>query len=154
MKSFKSMKDLPEKEVKKTVKKGGDLLLRTIKSKSHSKGVARNYDYITKNDSKYPMTVLMGVKNGKVGGSTITYAALASIQEYGAMERVPRKAEFKKVLINGKWRTMSIGNPFMRIPARPFVRPSIDENRDKINEILKDGLMVVINKQAKTNNLI
>lgn len=106
---------------------------------------------------KYPNSLLIG-PDFKVGGGTMSIAALSSIQEFGAKERVPKKSKgkngnFRKVLINGEWRTMSFSAPFKAIPAHPFIRPVYDMMNEQASEVIKKGLIELVNLKAKQNNL-
>ena len=172
MKDLKAMRKLPDDEVKIATHDAAEIIVNAAKAKCTSSHVRNAIGYITTKDANFPTITLIGVKyteNIKDALSTITAAGLAYILEYGAAEKVPqrvtvrrktRKREgeytyptYKKVLINGKWVTMSIAKPFRAIPARPFWRPAIDENRKRVQEVLIDKLSQLIDKQANNFNL-
>lgn len=153
------MKTLPKKEVKAVSVNGAQVLLRAIRAKCPSKTLKPHIGFITRNDSKYPSVTLIGVFTGNDGNKTITWAALASIIEYGAAERTPRSTkkrsqDYRKVLIGGRWVTMSFSNPFNAIAPRPFFRPAVDESENRVKDIIKTGLKEAILKQSKTNKII
>lgn len=111
---------------------------------------------------KYPYSVIIGpdFKENGTGGQkgTMTIAALASIQEFGAKARIPKKTskrggDYRRVLINGEWRTMSISTPFKAIPAHPFIRPVFDMTKESSGEAIKKGLIEIINQKAIKLNL-
>jgi hypothetical protein len=39
------------------------------------------------------------------------------------------------------------------VAARPFMRPAVDSNRERVTKIIKEGITDKIEKQAKTNKL-
>ena len=134
LKDFHKM-DLDKKAVKKILIRAASPMLSAAKQKSHSKTVARSLGWITKNDNKYPMTVLMGVRSG-FGTETMTAAALASIQEFGSVLR------FKED-----------GSKTGFVKPQQFMRPAFDENKGHIKETIIEGLTELIDKQAKKNNI-
>ena len=138
LKKLGGMKQLPPKEVSKLVKGGAGVILGAAKRNCQSQTVRDSLGFVTKNDSKFPYTALIGVIGGnKVGTKTITAPALAVINEFGTSER------FKD---NGA----STG--YFR--PRPFMRPALDTNKDKVRSTITVGLEKIIQQQAKKNNLI
>lgn len=153
------MKTLPKKEIKAVTVKAANVIINSARAKCPSASLKPEIGLITRNDSKFPNVSLVGIANGKAGNKTITYAALASIIEYGAAERAPRSTkkrsqDYRKVLIGGRWVTMSFSNPFNAIAPRPFFRPAVDESENRVKDIIKTGLKEAILKQSKTNKII
>jgi hypothetical protein len=154
LKRLNEMKEIDPKPLKNVTKKAANIILQSARRKCISSHVRKSLDFITKNDGKFPTTTLIGLTNTKQNSSAkITVHAHASILEYGAGERMPRKRKSKAVLIDGKWATMSQSNPFKAIPPRPFWRPAIDENQQKVKESMINGLTDIIDKQANNLNL-
>jgi len=69
---------------------------------------------------------------GKLGSNVI----YARVHELGAVIR-PRASKYLKFQVNGKW--VSVKQAV--IPARPFLRPAIEENIDRMANIIKDEVM-------------
>jgi HK97 gp10 family phage protein len=135
LKSFKDMKNVDEKQVKKLTLQGAGLILASAKSFCKNNTVREALGYITKNDARFPRITLIGVRSG-YGTATFTAPALAVIEEYGTAER------FKN---NGS--STGYVNP------RPFMRPAIDQNKDKVKAVLIDGMIKIVEQQANKNNL-
>lgn len=132
------MSNLDEKAVKKITVNGAGIILDAAKRKAVPMTVKNALGFVRKNDAKYPTVSLIGIIGGNsVGTSTITAPALAVIEEFGTVER-----------------TRKDGSSTGYIKARPFMRPALDENKDKVNEIIVDGLERIILKQGKKNKLI
>lgn len=153
------LKTLPSKDIKAVTVKAANVVISSARSKCPSKSLKPKIGLITRNDNKYPNVSLVGIANGKEGNKTITYAALASIIEYGAAERLPRSTkkrsqDYRKVKIGGRWVTMSYSNPFKAITPRPFFRPAIDESEGRVKSIIKEGLQKAILNQTKKTKII
>jgi hypothetical protein len=133
--AFKQMKDIDKKEVKKLTLQGAELILASAKRKCTSTNVRNALGFITKNDAKYPYTTLIGLKpefRGNANGAkNLTIPALAVILEYGTVERITK---------DGSSRGIS--------PAKPYLRPAIDENRSKVIGLIQNGLIAIVEKQA------
>jgi hypothetical protein len=138
--AFKNMGTLPIKDVKALTVAGASTILVSAKRKCTSSTVRNALGFITKNDSKYPTTTLIGIRNefkGNKGGSkTLTVPAHAAILEYGTTERITKDGSSRGAVL-----------------PRPFWRNSIDENKDKIFNQIKSGLMDIIDKQATKNKI-
>lgn len=130
LQSLKTLK-LDDKEVKKVVLNAADPILNAAKRKCKSTTVRAALGYITKNDAKYPTTALFGVRSG-YGTKTFTAPALAVVEEFGTVERIKKD-----------------GSSTGYIKPRPFMRPALDENRSKSAEILKAGLINLIEQKTK-----
>lgn len=138
LRNLANMKQLPEKEIKALTRRGAGMVLTSAKSKCKNIHVKNALGFVTKNDAKFPMVTLIGVLGGNSKGSkTMTAPALAVIEEFGTAERIKSNGASTGVYL-----------------ARPFMRPAIDENKDKIQDLLTKSLEVIILKQAKKNKLI
>ena len=105
---------------------------------------------LNRKNSRFPFTVLVGVDYTKDDGKgTMTIPALATVMEYGGAVRKPKKNEFKKVLINGEWITLSVRNPFASIPAHPYIRPALDMEGGAVQKNIVEGLYKLAMKKGK-----
>ncbi|RUP37051.1 MAG: HK97 gp10 family phage protein [Acinetobacter sp.] len=130
-------------------------IVQIMKSKVRRKsGRLANSIKIMPKDSKFPYNIIIGPDFTRDGKGTMTIAALASVQEFGARVRVPKKKKYAKVKIGDKWVTMSKDKPFAVVPAAPFVRPTFDMTNEKVRESIKESLIEEINNQAKKEKLI
>ena len=85
---------------------------------------------------KFPYSVIIGPDfnaNSDIKG-TMTLIALTAIQEYGAKERYPKKTKkkggnFRRVLIDGEWRTMSMSAPLATLIRWHGARTSREQSR-------------------------
>jgi hypothetical protein len=140
LRDFKKMSELDQKEVTRVIYKGAKTIRDAARAnvRVHSETVAQAYDFITKKDSTYPTTKLIGIKGGNtLGTKTITAPALASILEFGSVER------FKKD-----------GSSTGFVKPSPWLRPAIDTNAQSVMGGIKEGLLQIIEKQAIKNKLI
>ena len=140
LRDFKKMSEIDQKEVTKVLRKGAKVIRDAARAnvRPYSETVANAYDFITKKDSSFPMTKLIGIKGGnKLGTKTITAPALASILEFGSVER------FKKD-----------GASTGFVKPKPWLRPAVDTNAQTVTDGIKEGLLQIINKQAQKNKLI
>ena len=62
----------------------------------------------------------------------------ARIQELGGIIR-PRTADYLRFQINGRW----ISTKQVIIPERPYLRPAIEENINKIEDIIKARILKI-----------
>ena len=134
VKKFQMMSKIDTKEVKKLTNQGAGIILASAKQKCTSLTVRKALGFVTKNDNKYPTTTLIGLRpeyaGNLNGGKTLTVPAHAAILEYGTTER------FKKD-----------GSSTGYVAPKKFMRPALDENKDKVTAVIKDGLIELINKQ-------
>jgi HK97 gp10 family phage protein len=134
VKAFNNMKELEVKDVLRSAAQG---IINTARANCKNHYVKPQIDFITKNEDKYPNTVLLGIKGGnKNGSNTLTVPAMAVIEEFGTAVRVRKD-----------------GSTTGYVAARPFMRPAVDSNRERVTKIIKEGITDKIEKQAKTNNL-
>lgn len=151
-KDMKSLSDLDRKAVKDLLKKAAQPMVDGMRLACREKTgrLSRSIKMINPDDHRFPFTILIGPDYTPDGEGTITIAALASIHEYGAAERFPKKKESKKVLINGEWVTMSKSKPFKAIPPRPFFRPAIDQyGASVVEEVYKGLQQIILNSKTK-----
>jgi len=88
-------------------------------------------------------SIQSGVKNGPSGtvgwvGSNLIYAR---IHELGGIIK-PRAKKYLRFPINGHWVTVSK----VKMPARPYLEPSIKENTEKIKEIVQENILRELNR--------
>lgn len=146
---FKALSDIDKTEVKRVIKRSVQPMIKTMKSnvRKDTGRLANSIKMIDPDNQKFPFTILVGPDYRPDNRGTMTIAALAAIQEYGAVKRIPRKnAKYKKVLIDGKWKTMSQKTPFKAIPARPFFRPAVDRHEHQIIKEVYFGVEDIIIK--------
>lgn len=133
---LRAMGKLDPKPIKVSLRRVAGEIIRDARAACPSKTVRNAYGFITKNESKFPTTVLIGVDSRKRGTKTMTAPALAQVIEYGTAARKTKK---------GYNRGM--------ITAHPFIRPAFDSNKQRANETIKKDLIKIIEQQAKKNNL-
>jgi HK97 gp10 family phage protein len=152
-----------DKEIKPVLKKNGKVILDSMKSLCNvNTGCLRNsIGFLNPDNPKFPNTIVIGPDFSKggtkksVGGvGNLTIAALANIAEYGAAPSKPNARRnksnkpFRRVLINGKWLTMTNDN-FGPKAAKPFIRPALLQNESKVvNGIIAD-LSKILNEKTK-----
>lgn len=150
------MGKLPAKDIKKTLLKEGQVMVDAMKrfAPKESGRLASSIGFIDAGNSKFPTSVLIGpdFKN-KDGKGKLTIAGLAAIMEYGTVERKPRKANSKNVPFGDGFRKMSKNAPWKPIKARPFIRPTLDTYGSQVLEKVQDDLVIIIENEAKKNNL-
>jgi HK97 gp10 family phage protein len=137
LKDVEKMKSLPDKEVKKVSDKGAGIILATAKQLAPNMTIKNALGFIRKKDAQYPRTALIGIMATAPGTETFTAPALAAVFEFGTAERHKRSGASTGAIL-----------------PRPFFRPAIDQNRDKVKAIIKNGLLEIIKKQSKNNKLI
>jgi len=150
---LKALSEIDKKQVKDLLKKATTPMVQTMKANVGKKSgrLAKSIKLLNPDNPKFPFTVLVGPDYTPDNKGTMTIAALASVQEYGAVARIPRKgAKYKKVLIGGKWITMSKNKPFKAIPPRPFFRPAVDKHQSTIVEDVYFGVQkIILNSKTK-----
>lgn len=134
LKAFNEMKEVPD--VKPLLRKAAEPILQSAKANSKNHYVKNALGYITKNESKFPNVVLIGVRSEAEGSDTMTVSALAVIEEFGTAVR-----------------TTSQGANRGYVKPRPFMRPAVDSNRERTSNIILEGLTELIDKQANNLNL-
>ena len=134
LKAFHAMKEVPD--VKPILMKAADPILQSAKANSKNHYVKSALGYITKNDSKFPNVVLIGVRSEYEGSPTMTVAALAVIEEFGTAVRS----------------TSQVANRGY-IKPRPYMRPAVDSNKERTFNTILNGLTEIIDKQANNLNL-
>lgn len=155
IKDFENLsKDLGYDAIVPVLVKNGEPMAQAMKGmvRENTGRLANSIKVVTP-QKKFGIGVIIGPEFKRDGAGTLTLNALAAINEYGAGERKPRRAESKKVLIDGKWRTMSQDKPFAAIPAKPFIRPAFDMTKEKVGEGIVKDLMRLVDDKAKKNNL-
>jgi hypothetical protein len=152
---------LTDKEIKPILVKEGEKIADTMRALVRGKsGRLRNSIGVV-NPNKFPGVVIIG-PNFKIGGGTLSIAALAAINEYGAKgidpKNLGRRAKKKhkvrgwyRIQINGEW--VTINKQTKDRPARPFIRPAFDKHRMSAVQNIKRELVRVINQKAKKLNL-
>jgi HK97 gp10 family phage protein len=89
--------------------------------------------------NKHPtgnLTNSIGIKReGKYVLAGVFGVIYAKIHEFGGVIR-PVKAKALKFQIDGKW----IVTKKVTIPARPYLRPAIDEHFEEVKQAVKDAL--------------
>lgn len=147
---------LTEKDIQPILHEASMPIINAMKGYVAKKSgrVASKIKAMNPDTKKYPHSLFIGVDYKNDGKGTMTLAALSSVLEYGANIRKPKgKKKYKRVLIDGVWRTMSIDKPFMAIPARPFIRPAFDTTEKTAAKIIMDGINKTINDKATKLNL-
>lgn len=137
--AFEEMKNLTPKEIGSVItpaaKKLRDVARNNVRP--HSNTVANAFDFITKNDSKFPNTKLLGIKGGNTKGTgTITAPALASMLEFGTVERFTKD-----------------GSKRGHVEPIGWLRRAVDGNKQQVVSDIQKGLIAIIDKKAKINNL-
>jgi hypothetical protein len=139
LKAFKNMSDLTPKEISSVLTAPAKKLRDSARNnvRPHSNTVAQAFDFITKNDGKYPNTKLLGIKGGNTRGTkTITAPALAVILEFGTVERFTKDGSSRGHVAPVSW-----------------LRRAIDTNKQSVSDDIKKGLIGIIDKKAKINKL-
>ena len=72
----------------------------------------------------------------KIEGAIWSNLIYARIQELGGVV-LPKKKPYMRFQIDGRWIT-SYG---YRVPARPYLKPAVDNNIDKIKDIIIDSVI-------------
>lgn len=103
---------------------------------------------LNRKNEKFKYTTLIGIDYTPDGQGTMTIPALASVIEYGAAVRQPKKGKYAKVKIGDKWVTMRMAG-FASITARPFIRPAFDMHKNRIREGLVKRLYELAQKKGK-----
>ena len=80
---LRAMGKLDPKPIKVSLRRVAGEIIRDARAACPSKTVRNAYGFITKNESKFPTTVLIGVDSRKRGTKTMTAPALAQVIEYG-----------------------------------------------------------------------
>lgn len=80
-------------------------------------------------------------KGNEVVGTIGTPVKYGAIHELGGIIK-PIKGKYLKFAINGQWKSVRQ----VKMPARPYLRPSITENIDKIREIIMRNVAEESNK--------
>ncbi len=78
--------------------------------------------------------------NGAIG-YLVANVVYASIHETGGTI-IPKTKKYLRFKIGNRWVTTKK----VKIPARPLIRPSITENIDKMNEIIKNKIISTMEK--------
>lgn len=158
---------LDDKFIKSVLVNAAAPIVATMKAKCPKKSgrLASSIGIIDANNSLYPTLVLIGpdfkakIKKVDKADNTMTIQALASVVEFGAKIRKPKSSkknkskEYRRVLINGQYYTMSLNKPFAAIPARPFIRPAYEMHKDSAQKEIMEALMKEIKNKAKINNI-
>ena len=135
VRALQSMGQLDTKPIKSHLRKQGQKIIDTAKSRCPSTHVRDAIGFITKNESQYPTGVLIGIQSGKPSEG-MTNPALASVFEYGSVPRYTKDFQ---------WRG--------QIAARPFMRPAYDQHRNAIKNDVENHLVEYIQKQGEKLNL-
>ena len=136
IKALQKMGELDKKPIKDMLRKEGSKIITDARARCNSMTVKKAIKFITKNEGRFPTTVLIGVDSKSVGTDTITVAPLATMLEYGSAPRWTKDGSFRG-----------------EVPARPFMRPAFEMNKSQIQDSIKKNLISIIEKQAKKNNL-
>lgn len=82
-------------------------------------------------------TIKSGVKirTGESIGFLSANTVYAAIHEYGGIIR-PTQSDFLRFQIGGQWKAVKQ----VVMPERPYLRPAIEQNINKIEEIIKDAI--------------
>jgi len=80
-------------------------------------------------------------KGSVIEGTIGTAVKYGPIHELGGVIK-PIKGKYLKFAINGQWKSVRQ----VKIPARPYLKPSITENIDKIREIIMRNIAEESNK--------
>lgn len=123
LKGIKNAMLFAEAEAKKSFDKPGNLQART--------GHLRRS--ITSDVDKVGDRIV-----GKIG-SNVVYAR---IHELGGVIR-PKVADYLRFQINNKWVTTKK----VTMPARPYLRPSIEDNLKEITEIVRNSVIKEVNDE-------
>lgn len=116
----------------------------------HTGRLRKSIKILNRKNEKFKYTTLVGIDYAQDGKGTMTIPALASVIEYGARLREPKRGEFKRVKIGDEWVTMGKGDgAFASIPARPFIRPGYDMHKGRIAENIVKKLYELTQKKAK-----
>lgn len=149
----KMAKTFTPEDVQEVLTGQGEILAKSMQNLApvNTGRLRRSIGVLKRDNSKFPYTVLVGIDYSKdVKGSTMTLAALASVVEYGAAARYPKKNKpYKRVLIDGEWRTMTQEKPFAPIAARPFIRPAFDTNAGMMQKNIIEGLYKIASNRGK-----
>ena len=88
-------------------------------------------------------TIRSGVKvtSDNAIGFLSANTVYAAIHEFGGIIR-PRHADYLKFQIGGQWRKVRQ----VTMPDRPYLRPAIEDNINKIEDIIKDTIINQVNK--------
>jgi HK97 gp10 family phage protein len=136
IKALQNMGKLNKKPIKDLLRKQGSKIIADARANCSSETVKRSIKFITKNEGRFPTTVLIGVDSKSPGTDTITVAPLATMIEYGSAPRYTKDGNYRGA-----------------IQARPFMRPAFDTNKSQITDTIKKDLVKIIETQAKNNNL-
>jgi phage gpG-like protein len=80
------------------------------------------------------MTSLVEQDGKEIKGEVSTNIPYAFTHEFGATI-TPREANYLVFQVNGRW----VSTKQVTIPARPFMKPSLDENRDEYIKRLRQA---------------
>ena len=83
----------------------------------------------------------VNIKGNSVVGSLGSNLIYARIHELSGTIR-PRTGQYLRFQIEGQWKTVKS----VFIPARPFLRPAIDENISEIKNLIRDSIIKEMNK--------
>lgn len=136
--SLKRLGKLDTEPIRLILRGEAQNIIRDARANCSSQTVKNAIGFITKKDKQFPTTVLIGVDSSKPGTDTITVPALASMLEYGSIERTTKKGYNRGMMLK---------------PARPFWRTAVDANRERVADNIGKKLMEEVLKQAKQNNI-
>lgn len=112
--------------------------------------LVRSIKILDRKNSKFKYTTLVGIDYKPDGKGTMTIPALASVIEYGATIREPKKGEYRRVKIGDEWVTMGRGDgAFKSIAARPFIRPAYEMHKSRIADNVVKKLYDITQKKGK-----
>jgi len=135
IRALESMGKLDLKPIKSNLRKEGQKIIDTAKSRCQNTNVREAIGFITKNESRYPAGVLIGIQSFK-GSSGLTNPAMASLMEFGSTPRYTKDFQ---------WRG--------QVAARPFMRPAYDQHKNSIKKNVENHLIDLIQKEGKKLNL-
>lgn len=121
-----------------------------MRSKASVKKKSRE-NWVMKNISKLKgLDVLVGVPGDSESRSDeeITNAELAFIQEKGVRSKSMRKEMDSSGLPYSKAYAAYIrshGSPMWRVPPRPFLEPSVDEDKERLGKMIGAGIKAALN---------
>jgi len=134
--ALKQMGKLETKPIKSALRREGSKIIADARAKCPSETVKRAIKFITKNESKFPTTVLIGVDSKMPGTDTITVAPLATMLEYGSAPRWTKDGHYRGEVV-----------------AHPYIRPAFDMNVNGAAKNIENAVINTIEQQAKKNNL-
>lgn len=161
LRKLEQMGKIDRAEIRKIVKGEGDAMIATAKTLAakESGGLAASIGYVTKNDAKFPTSVLIG-PDYKRGGQH------AHIIEFGTVERFRGDKQFLKAVRAAKRYGISASTIQRSLeantalhstgigPSLPFMRPAFDRHKRDAEKSITQKVFRLVKTQAKKNKLI